>query len=342
MKRAALWALVAIAFCAAMTASADTFYVWTNSPADGPGTAWSNALRTIQGAVDVATKPADLVLVTNGVYDTGTTVTPGYSCSNRVVITNDITVRSVNGPEVTIIRGAEASSGGSAGSTLRNCIAYFNTAGRSGDNWTGLIPDISCSCTTPLPDGTGNITNDPQFVAAGDYHLRATSPCIDKGNNADMPVGPDLDGVPRPLDSDANGTAIVDMGCYEYLNAAADSDGDGLADGDEVSTHGTDPTDENTDDDLHTDGEESIADTDPTDPASYFCITAVSNSSPVIVFFESSSNRWYTMKGSSNLVEGMWANVPGAGSRKGVGGADWMWDTNQPPRGPFYRVGVTR
>ena len=30
-----------------------------------------------------------LVLVTNGVYDSGETVTPGYSCSNRVVITKD-------------------------------------------------------------------------------------------------------------------------------------------------------------------------------------------------------------------------------------------------------------
>ena len=47
---------------------------------------------------------------------------------------------------------------------------------------------------------------------------------------------------------------------------------------------------------------------------------------------------WYTMKGCSNLVDGAWPNVPGAGPRKGVHGADSMDDTNQPPRGPFYRL----
>ncbi len=46
------------------------------------------------------------------------------------------------------------------------------------------------------------------------------------------------------------------------------------------------------------------------------------------------------MQGRSNLLDGSWTNVPGAGPRMGVHGPDSMDDTNEPPRGPFYRLGV--
>jgi hypothetical protein len=96
----------------------------------------------------------------------------------------------------------------------------------------------------------------------------------------------------------------------------------------------------NPDHDPHTSGQEYIADTDPTNAASYFHIAAVSNLPPVTVFFQSSSNRWYTMIGCSNLVSGVWTNVPGAGPRGGSGGPDSTTDTNAPPKGPFYRLKV--
>jgi hypothetical protein len=57
---------------------------------------------------------------------------------------------------------------------------------------------------------------DPCFVS-GDpyYHLGPNSPCIDTGIG-NYPDETDIDGQPRMLDGDANGTVIVDMGADEY------------------------------------------------------------------------------------------------------------------------------
>jgi len=94
-----------LVLCAGRPVSAKTIHVWTNSPTDGPGTAWSNAYHVIQTAVNAAVTN-DTVLVTNGVYDSGGAVAAGYTLNSRVSISTNIAVVSVNGPEVTTIRGA--------------------------------------------------------------------------------------------------------------------------------------------------------------------------------------------------------------------------------------------
>jgi hypothetical protein len=65
--------------------------------------------------------------------------------------------------------------------------------------------------------GAGNINADPCFVnvASGDFRLKSRSPCIDKGNNSGVTAATDLDGNPRIVDGDGDGTATVDMGPYE-------------------------------------------------------------------------------------------------------------------------------
>ena len=98
---------------------------------------------------------------------------------------------------------------------LTNCIVYDNSA-TNGPNYH--IASLSYSCTTPMPtNGIGNITNEPAFVnpAAGDFHLRYGSPCIDAGTNLSPILTNDLDGRPRPLDGNRDGIAAFDMGAYE-------------------------------------------------------------------------------------------------------------------------------
>ncbi|MBU1600232.1 right-handed parallel beta-helix repeat-containing protein [bacterium] len=93
--------------------------------------------------------------------------------------------------------------------SLYGCGIYVN----SGD------PSINYNCIWgngnnnyyDCSAGPNDISANPQFIGGGDYHLRSSSPCIDKGlNTASGIPDKDKDGKPRI----ANGT--VDIGAYEY------------------------------------------------------------------------------------------------------------------------------
>ena len=86
-----------------LIASAATRYVSPTGSHTAPFLSWETAATDMQSAIG-ATTPGDIVLVTNGVYATGGSRAP-MGMTNRVTITNAITVRSVNGPEVTVIEG---------------------------------------------------------------------------------------------------------------------------------------------------------------------------------------------------------------------------------------------
>lgn len=176
----------------------------------------------------------------------------GFSASGRSWIQNCLVVRN------------EATSGQGGGGTLvdgtmRHVTVARNTGGTAGGLWvsnatvessivySNELPEYVShgaawkQCCTHPPIGEKCIPENPCFVdlGHGDYSLLAASDCVDG-----CVSGPDRDlaGAPRPLDGDANGSAGYDIGAYELMNEAADSDHDGLTDGDEMAID-TDPAD---------------------------------------------------------------------------------------------------
>ncbi|MBU0716193.1 MAG: hypothetical protein KJ964_12630 [Verrucomicrobia bacterium] len=115
--------LMVSGFACIQMAGATTNYVDRYGTNPTPNyTNWATAAVSIQDAVDVAIlTPGNTVLVSNGVYDTGGTITPSYALTNRVCATAAITIQSVNGPNYTSIKG-QPSPNGLMGTGAVRCV----------------------------------------------------------------------------------------------------------------------------------------------------------------------------------------------------------------------------
>ncbi len=100
---------------------------------------------------------------------------------------------------------------------MKNAIIYGNSA-NSDDQIFG-VGNITYSDVQGGYSGEGNIDADPQFsdAANDDFHFEANAPVVDAGTN-DGIAATDFDGSARPFDGDRDGTAVSDMGPYEYQN----------------------------------------------------------------------------------------------------------------------------
>ena len=111
-------------------ATASVLYVDVNSTnATPPYTNWATAAANIQDAADAAVL-GDEIVVTNGVYATGGRALFG-TMTNRVAVDKPLTIRSVNGPQVTIIRGYQLPATTNGDGAIR-CVYLTNGASLSG------------------------------------------------------------------------------------------------------------------------------------------------------------------------------------------------------------------
>ncbi len=174
-----------------------------------------------------------------------------------------------------------------------------------------------------LAQGSTDFSAKPRFRDAehGDYRLEPGSPGIDAGDAAYAPAI-DLDGKPRPLDGNADGVALPDVGAFEYLLELADSDSDGMTDGWEWA-HGLAPSQNDAVSDWDGDGfnnyAEFIAGTDPALRASVLKLEAVSaaDDGQLRLRWACVPDRVYLIE-SCNLVSGIRDWQPVGGTVRGT------------------------
>jgi parallel beta-helix repeat protein len=139
--------LAAGMFLAATSSTLATVrYVWQDSPSPTPPYAnWANAAATIQDAADAAAA-GDEIVVTNGVYATGGRAAGTNVLVNRVAVDKPLTLRSVNGPQFTVIQGYQV-PGTTNGDGAIRCVYLTNGASLSGftltNGATGTVDDWS-------------------------------------------------------------------------------------------------------------------------------------------------------------------------------------------------------
>jgi hypothetical protein len=175
---------------AAATVGATVRYVDINcTNATPPYTNWATAAIVIQDAIDLAAA-GDEIVVTNGTYATGGRAVYG-TMTNRVAVDKPLTVRSVNGPEVTIIQGVKAAGAGSGtGPTAIRCVYLTNAASLSGftltNGATHAVGDLSrelCGGGVWCASATAVVSN---CVLRGNSASRGGAACFGTLNNCTL------------------------------------------------------------------------------------------------------------------------------------------------------------
>ena len=221
----------------------------------------------------------------------------------------------------TVVSNTAPAGGGAAfvgAGVVENTIVYFNMAGMTVSNWSDVssVAMFTGCCTAPDP---GGCIADPPLLTGNEFLLIPGSPCIDGGVDAGA-VALDIDGVARPLDGDDDGVAKWDIGAHEFVHPLADTDHDGMLDGDEVLS-GTSPTNES----------QSLRFTSLQQTESDFmCV------------WSTVSGKYYTHF-TSTILSGLWTNVTDPNCADIISRGDELSYTNATYGGGprYFRVRVT-
>jgi hypothetical protein len=164
----------------------------------------------------------------------GVSVTTAFTGTSLVTLSNDtIDIEAPKTGASGTAAEARSFEAGTAEVSLVNSIALERQRVEGNGN-------ASVTCRSSIvqlqleagPEGTvacgseaGNASAVPTslFVSGNDWHLQAGSPAVDSGEGEDLLSATDLDGSPRVVDGDGDGTAVIDRGAYELPTPAPDS-----------------------------------------------------------------------------------------------------------------------
>ena len=207
-----------------------------------------------------------------------------------------------------------------------------------------LATDYNSSAGVGVVDHNQEISSYATYFvdyAAGDLRLVPTAPAIDAGS-ADGAPATDRAGVPRPLDGNADGVALPDLGAHEFVHPTADTDADAMSDAWEIQhtlnalfvDAGEDP-DHDAADNLH----EYWADTDPRDRSAVLALTLTLDrvTGEDVLEWRSSAARFYTLERSADLRA--WEDVAGNVRLPGTG-RPMSARLATPAVGQYYRLRV--
>ncbi|NOU36150.1 MAG: hypothetical protein HOO88_05230 [Kiritimatiellaceae bacterium] len=156
--------LLTVLLAALSSFSAEYFVDATRPDDTGAATSWATAKKTIQAAVNL-TVNGDTVWVTNGTY----------VLSAEISVTNAITIRSVNGPEATIVDGNGVFGCFSLNDSACTVSGFTIENGQQG---------VRCADTTPVVVNCVIATNRADFASGGGMFRGTAQNCIFRGNEA--------------------------------------------------------------------------------------------------------------------------------------------------------------